>query len=296
MIKRQVIGNRSPLVRGLVVTGLVICFTFCSVFFPGTAEAQLPRERVETDALVNDLFWAPTNIGISTVQNIAERNLTTSIAHAFGPVDGGINRFFGLDDGANTRLGLEYGLNDRLSLGLGRMTFNKVVDIRGKANFLRQTERGHPPIDLATKVSMGISTLSGAGLEFSDRLSYLVSIMVARKFDRLSMQLAPMASYFNSAPGNSQSYLYGVGVLAQYEITSRFALSAEYLPVLGDRNQGTADAMGIALNIDTGGHVFQIFFTSSQWHNEQYIMAGNRDRFWEGDMRFGFNIHRVFGL
>ena len=60
--------------------------------------------------------------------------------------------------------------------------------------------------------------------------------------------------------------------------------------MLGDRNPGTSDAMGIALNIDTGGHIFQIFFTSSQWHNEAYILANNRHRFWEGEFRFGFNV------
>ena len=54
--------------------------------------------------------------------------------------------------------------------------------------------------------------------------------------------------------------------------------------------------MGIALNIDTGGHIFHIFLTISQWHNEQYIMANNRDRFWDGDFRIGFNINRMIGL
>jgi hypothetical protein len=120
--------------------------------------------------------------------------------------------------------------------------------------------------------------------------------MIAKKFNGISVQLSPMYSHFNRTPGQAQEDLLGLGVLLNVELNERFALSGEYLPVFGDRNPGTDDAMALALNINTGGHVFQIFFASSQWHNEQFIMANNRDRFWEGDFRFGFNIHRVFGL
>lgn len=266
------------------------------MLYPITAQAQLERTRVVEDKPVPNIFWATRNVGISTVANPAARNLHSSVLHTFGLVDGGIDRFYGLDDGANTRLGLVYGISDRLSLGVGRMTFQKVVDIQSKANILRQSTSGDVPVDLAVKGSVGISTLSGAGLEFADRLSYFASLMVARKFNRISLQLSPMYAHYNRITGQNQEQLFGLGVLMNAELNDRFSLSGEYLPVLGDRNPGTEDAMAVALNINTGGHVFQIFFTSSQWHNEQYIMANNRDRFWEGDFRFGFNIHRVFGL
>jgi hypothetical protein len=176
------------------------------------------------------------------------------------------------------------------------MTFNKVVDIRSKVNVLRQTENGSVPLDVAVKLSTGISTLSGRGFEFSDRLSYLLSLMAAKKIDRFSIQVAPIFARFNRVSSGDQNNLVGIGFLTQYELNERFALSAEYLPVLGDRNPGTEDMMALSLNINTGGHIFQIFFSSSQWHGEQYIMANNADRFWEGDFRFGFNINRVFGL
>lgn len=275
--------------------GLIVCIVGLT-FYPKTANAQLQRERAVPDAPVDDVFWTITNIGISTVQNISEKNLNTSVTHTFGLIGGGIDRFYGMDDGANTRLGLDYGIKDRFSLGVGRMTFNKVVDLRGKYHILRQTTTDSMPIDLGVKVSTGISTIAGIGLEFSDRLSYFGSIMIARKFNRVSLQLTPMVAHFNMVAEGNQNQLYGFGILTNYEVTDRLALSAEYLPVISERHQGTSDAMAIALNIDTGGHVFQIFFSSSQWHNEQFIMANNRDKFWEGDFRFGFNINRVFGL
>jgi len=263
---------------------------------PEMTSAQLSRERVETNPVVDDIFWGTTNVGIGTIQSISKNNLQSTVMHTFGLVSGGADVFWGLDLGANTRLGVDYGITDKVSVGIGRMTFNKVVDVRSKVNVLRQTETGTVPLDVAIKFSTGISTLSGRGPAFSDRLSYLVSIMAAKKVDRLSFQVAPMFARFNRVSAGDQNNLFGLGFLAQYELNERFALSAEYLPVLGERNPGTENMMAVSLNINTGGHIFQIFFTSSQWHGEQYIMANNADRFWEGDFRFGFNINRVFGL
>jgi hypothetical protein len=277
----------------LYYSGLTLIMAV-SAFLPDAAEAQLPRERVELDEPMEDIFWATTNIGISTVRNLSAGSLNSSVLHTFGLVNGGIRKFYGLDEGANTRLGLEYGFTDRFSLGIGRMTFDKVVDFRGKYNILRQTPTDSTPLELAVKLSSGISTFSG--MEFSDRLSYFASVMIARKFDTLTLQLSPMLSHFNTVGSDEQNQLFGLGIAVAYELNDRFALSAEYLPVLSERNPGTHNTMAVALNIDTGGHVFQIFFSSSQLHNEQYIMARNEHRLWEGDFRFGFNIHRAFGL
>ncbi|WP_340106975.1 DUF5777 family beta-barrel protein [Rhodohalobacter sp. 8-1] len=276
--------------------GIAVAVISIIIVFPNRSEAQLSRERVETNPVVEDIFWGTTNVGIGTVQNVSGNNLKSTVMHTFGLVSGGADVFWGLDLGANTRLGLDYGITDKVSVGIGRMTFNKVVDIRSKVNVLRQTESGSVPLDVAVKLSTGISTLSGRGLAFSERLSYLVSLMAAKKFDRLSFQLAPMFARFNRVSAGDQNNLFGLGFLTQYELNERFALSAEYLPVLSDRNLGTEDMMALSLNINTGGHIFQIFFSSSQWHGEQYIMANNSDKFWEGDFRFGFNINRVFGL
>ncbi len=280
---------------------IIAAILLLMLLLPDISGAQLPRERVTPDRPVEYTFWASKNIGISTVHQLPARNLNTTVLHTFGLVHGGehyrgIDRFFGLDDGANTRIGLEYGITDRLSAGIGRMTFNNIVDVSGKYHVMRQTRTDSRPLDLAVKMSIGINTMPGLGLDFDERLSYFVSLMIARKFDHFSLQLTPMVTHFNHTVGDNEDQLFGLGILAKRELSDRFALSAEYLPVIGDRNTGTNDAMAVALNIDTGGHVFQVFLTSSQWHNEQFIMANNRDRFWRGDFRFGFNIHRSFRL
>ncbi len=267
------------------------------VHHPEQSYGQLAREPVrQPDQPVYNVFWASSNVGISTVRNPSAGSLNTTVMHTFGLIDGGIERFYGLDDGANTRIGLEYGIFDRWSVSLGRMTFNKIVDVGGKVNILRQTISDSVPLELAAKGKLGITTMPGLGLDYNDRLSYFLSLMIARKFDRFSLQLSPMITHFNRTVADNPEQLIGLGVVTSYELNDRFALSAEYLPVLGDRNTGTRDAMAVALNIDTGGHIFQLFLTSSQWHNEPFMMANNRDRFLNGEIRFGFNIHRVFGI
>lgn len=284
----------SIIVKQLALKILAAVFLFSLA--PEVSDAQLKRERSVTSVLAEPAFSATKNIGISTIINPSGGDLHYSILHTFGLVDGGIDRFYGLDDGANTRLGLIYGVTDRFSIGVGRMTFRKVVDISAKVNLMQQTKDAGRPMNIALKGATGISTVSGQGLDFNERLSYFTSVMFARKFNTVGIQLTPMYSYFNRVPGENEQHLFGLGVLLQVDLNERLNLSWEYLPVLGNRNPGTDDAMALSLNIDTGGHVFQIFFASSQWHNEQFIMANNSDRFWEGDFRFGFNIHRIFGL
>jgi hypothetical protein len=272
--------------------------TFCIIFLLllcGMAEAQLTRQRAVPDGPVDNVFWSGTNVGISTVRNLSGTNLNSTVMHTFGLMNGGIERFFGMDDGANTRLGIDYGISDRLSVGIGRMTFNKIVDVRGKVNLLRQTSTGSVPLELAVKVSAAANTTPGTELGFNDRLVYFGSLMIARKFNGFSLQITPMLAHFNRVAAGNPHQLAGLGMLLNVNLSERLSLSSEYLPVLGDRNTGTRDAMGLALNIDTGGHVFQLFLTTSQWHGEPFIMANNRDRFFDGDFRFGFNINRVFG-
>jgi hypothetical protein len=278
------------------ITSFMAVITLLSIITPVCIYSQIPRERAVPDRPVTMIFRASQNIGITTVETPETKNLNTSVLHTFGLVEGGVERFFGLDDGANTRIGLEYGITDRFSIGAGRMTLRKVIDVNTTLKILQQTESGSVPIDVAFYFLTGISTVPGQGLEFSERLSYLVSLLAARKLNRFSFQLSPMFSHFNTVPGDNPKNIFGVGLAAQFEISDRYAISAEYIPVIGDRFTGTVNSVGIALNIDTGGHIFQLFFTSNRFHNEQFIMANNRDKVWDGEFRFGFNIHRMFGL
>lgn len=279
---------------------LWVIFLVC-VFLGGTAGspawAQMERERVQEDQPVTNVFWAQNIIGTASVRPLPQGNLNVTIMHTFGEVRGGLQQFFGLDGAANIRLGIDYGVTDWLSLGLGRTRFNKVVDGRAKLHLLRQTESGSTPIDVALKGDVGITTLEN-GYDFADRLSFLSSLLVAHSFGGSgSLQLTPMVAHFNTVPqADDPNTILALGIGGQLPLTRRLALTAEYIPVIGDRIDGTTNAAAIGLDIETGGHVFQLFFTTSQWHLEQYTLTENRGRALDGDFRFGFNVNRVFGV
>jgi hypothetical protein len=50
------------------------------------------------------------------------------------------------------------------------------------------------------------------------------------------------------------------------------------------------------VDIETGGHVFQIFLTNSMGENEEGFLANTTGRWNKGDIFLGFNITRIFTI
>lgn len=264
-----------------------------------TSNAQMERERVNPGGAVEETFWAPNLVGMETVENISANNLNVTIMHSFGILtDRTLQDFFGFDTPPNVRLGLDYGITDYWSLGIGRTTFNKVVDLRSKLTMLQQTKDGSVPLSISLKGDIGLTTLEN-NRPIGDDLNYFLSVPIAKKFgDKLSLQTTPMFSHFNTvneAQGEKNN-LFAIGLGGEYRLSRRYALMAEYYPVISERNPETTNAFALGLNIETGGHVFQLFFASSNWHTEQYVITENNNNFWAGDFRFGFNVNRIFTI
>ncbi len=269
------------------------------------ATAQMSRQRAEPNRPVAELFWAPTVIGTASVTNLSAGDLNYTIKHAFGLVSSGVENLYGLDGAANIRFGIDYGVTDWLSLGFGRSRFDKVYDFRAKANILRQTVSGSSPVEVAVMGDAGITTVK-SGFELPDRMSYAGMVMFGRRFsDKLAVQVSPMVSHINTvfieraSDGTvlrEENTHFGVALAANLKLNELFAVLLEYVPVVGDRSDGTVDAFSVGLDIETGGHVFQLFFTSSDWLIEQHMLARNNDDFFAGDFRWGFNVNRVFAF
>lgn len=270
-----------------------------SIIFLGTSAlfAQMQRERVQTDEAISDVFWAPTLITQGTTENLAAGNLNVTIMHSFGiATERSLQTFFGLDNVQNVRLGLDYGITDRWSAGIGRSSLTNVYDIRTKVALLQQNTSGSVPLNISIKGDLGVVTQEN-NQPFEDDLNTFVSLIASRKFsDALSFQVSPMYGKFNNVSFIDGDEVFALGLGTEIHLSRRFALMAEYYPVLGDRPSGTKNTFSMGLNIETGGHVFQLFFSSTEWHLEQFVMADNHDQFWAGDFRFGFNVNRIFGL
>ncbi len=274
-----------------------------ALFFSQSVYAQLERKRTVRDEPV-EVFLTMSLVTMSTTSNLKKNNMNSTIMHNFGLVSGGISDFWGLDNGAAVRLGIDYGISDRLSVGIGRTSREDNVDLRFKYTLLQQMKSDKTPVEVSLKGDLGINTQEENRFDFTfqERLNFLGSIAVARRFsDALSLQITPMVSHFNTivteTVDQDQVHThFGTGFGGEFRLNMQHSFSFEYYTVFGDRNSGTMNPIAISWQIDTGGHVFQMFFMNGNWFTEQHLLARTTDDFFAGDFRFGFNVNRVFGL
>lgn len=241
-----------------------------------------------------------------SLENTANGVLDFRIGHRFGLVNSGVGEFFGLD-AATVRLGLDHGITDRLMVGIGRSSYQKTVDGFVKYRLLRQCHTGcGTPLTLAVVASSSLNTLRHAVLPwyvpgtedvFAYRLAYSWQLIVGRKFsERVTLQLNPGVVHRNLVPTEEEPndilHLSGAG---RMKLGKRVALTAEYFHVLpGQLSAGYRNSLSMGLDIDTGGHVFQLHATNSTAMFEQGFITGTTGDWGNGDIHFGFNISRVF--
>lgn len=253
-------------------------------------------------------FKSTRVINLQSNETMKAKHLDFRIQHRFSPIENGAYDFFGLD-GAVIRLGLEYGVTDKLMVGLGRSTVGKTYDGFVKYKLMEQQKNGNP-IGIALFGSTAISTLEWEDPNrdnlFSSRLSYAAQVIFTRKMnDYISLILSPSMVHYNLVPDKATpNDIYALGIGTSVKINRSMRLTAEYIPRLNGRDvpkneDGSAmyyDAIAFGIDIETGGHVFQLHFTNSQGLIEQQFIARNSNPIAFSELRFGFNISRTFSF
>lgn len=265
-----------------------------SIFLlPSVASAQLERQRVVTDRPVENTFFSTRHALTPTVETVAERELLFSIMHVFGPLDAGYEQFWGLDSYANIRLGFDYGWSDRTSVGIARSRTDKLVEFRLKHIALRQMESGSVPLTLGATAGAGWNTTPGLLRPFGDRLSFFGSVMAARKWsETVSVQVSPMVSHVNLVPADEENTAVSVGIAARYRSSATRAFAIEASPVLMGRSDATHTHWAVSYDMETGGHVFQLFVSVGEGLVEPYWVQKSRTP----TLKFGFNVNRIFRI
>lgn len=246
-----------------------------------------------------------------SIENTAAGVLDVKISHRFSPVRQGPYDLFGLD-GATIRIGADYGVTDRLMVGIGRNSFEKVIDGFAKYKILRQsTGKRNMPVTLCYLVDAQIKTEAFSDKErdnkFTSRLYYTHQVLIGRKFnERLSLQLMPTLIHRNlTVSPKDKNDVFSIGAAGRIKLTKRVALNAEYYYVPeGQLVNAYANSLSIGFDIETGGHVFQFHFTNSRdMTYKGFITETSEDWFYKGTdgklmsgIRFGFNISRVFTI
>jgi len=233
------------------------------------------------------------------------------VSHRFGTVKNGFDDLFGLDE-AVTQLKFIYGFNDWLNLGIARSSFQKTYGAHVKYRLINQQNEGFP----FTVVGYNLVAINTAldedlytNFEFSDRITYTSQILVSRKVsNKLSLLLAPTYIHENLATRSvmvlpddttlnfdEENDQFAVGLGGRFKLTTRWSINMDYgLHLNRNDNSNFKNPFSVGVDLETGGHVFQMHFTNAQpMFEDGFIVRGAGD--WsDGDFYFGFNLSRVF--
>lgn len=239
-----------------------------------------------------------------TIENKAAGTLEFIFAHRFGAINGGLYEMFGLDE-AYVRLGLDYGITNNMSVSIGRNSVDKTLDGYIKYKLIRQSKG-------ARTFPVTITALAGTayrispkkedaadGFENVDRLAYVTQLLIARKITpSFSLQIAPTYIHKNAVDQTiEENDQVAIGVGGRIKLTGSVAFTSEYyyrLNVL--ENNPTYNTLGFGIDIETGGHVFQIVVTNTRGLTERAFITETEGDFGAGDIHLGFNVTRTFQL
>lgn len=269
---------------------------------------QLLNEAADTKTDFTTATFKSTRIVSGhSIERMQKKQLDFRISHRFGQLNSGAYNLYGLDQ-AYIHFSLEYGITNWLMVGIGRGTYEKTFDGFAKFSILRQSNGAkNMPVSVSFLTTTALNSLTSndlhlPGVYFSSRFSYVYQLLVARKFnERFSLELNPTIVHRNLVDTELDPNDVGaVGLGGRIKLTKRLSLNAEYyyvIPPINDyRSSKTYNPLSIGIDLETGGHVFQLFVSNSVAMIEKGFIAETNSRWGNGGIHFGFNISRVFAL
>lgn len=260
------------------------------------------EKKEKTKDVVTSFFKSSRIINGQSIENVGNGVLDLKILHRFGNINQGAYNLFGLDQ-ASMRIGLDYGINNRLMIGVGRSTFEKQYDGFFKYKLLlQQTGLREIPVSISLASTVIYKSLKDDPAatyltNTSDKFSFAHQIIIARKFnDYFSLQLTPTLVHYNLvAKATMPNDFKSLGISFRQRISKRLNFTTEYFYRI-DKIDGYNDPLTFGVDIETGGHVFQLHVTNTTGMTERTFINETAGSWSNGDVRFGFNITRAFTL
>jgi len=290
--------------KSLQIFGLLVLISV-PAFSQDDLMKMLEEETKDENAVdfTTATFKTTRLINGHSIENVAAGVLDFRISHRFGYISGGAYELWGLDE-ASMRLGLDYGLTKRWMIGIGRSTYQKQYDGFTKFKVLQQSTGARKmPITFSAVASMMYKSLHFEDPTrenyYTSNLYYAGQLLIARKFSEgFSLQLMPSIVHYNLVPSaNDPNDVLALGVGGRLKISKRTSVNVEYYyQIPGYKFEGTENSLAIGFDIETGGHVFQLYCTNSTGMTERTYIAETTGDFFSGDIRLGFTISRVFTI
>jgi len=254
-------------------------------------------------------------INSHSAETLPARKMDFRVSHRFGDLagsNGGWETFYGLENASDISIGIDYGATDRLTLGLNRSKgagpLTRLLNGTIKYKIIGQGIEQGAPITITLLGGASISTakkiddpeLLSSFPKTAHRMVYNIQAIFARKFsERFSLQVSPGYIHRNYVPQNDENGLFNLSLAMRLQITKVFGLIADTtIPFseLRTTDQGYYFPLGFGLEIDTGGHVFQINLTNTTGLAPTDYIPNTRSNWADGQFRLGFTISRLFNL
>lgn len=273
--------------------------------------------------VITQTFKDSRLVNIQSVETLSKRRLDVRIGHRFGDLlgdNGGWSTFYGLEQAADVMIGAEYGATDQLTVGFfrtkgagalpdGQAGLRQVLNGTVKYALLQQGKEGGAPVSLTF---WGVASASTAERipdnpdiirnfsTFAHRMAYHGQLMIASRLsDRIALQLTPGYTHRNVVAFQDENGLFSLGLGTRLQISRVFGLIADVTFPFSDyraTENGFYPALGIGLEIDSGGHLFQLNFTNATGIMETDFIPYTTSNWLDGEFRFGFTISRLFNL
>lgn len=259
--------------------------------------AMLEDEEEQVSEPVFATFKTTRLINIYTNETLGKRDLDFRIDHRFGNFSEGYQSLYGFDNIADMRLAFEYGISEKIMIGLGRSK-GGFMDGFIKYKALEQTSDNKIPVAITLFANTGIEINDGVYKEFSHRVNYAYQAIFARKQGDFSFVLSPTIVHRNVVVENDQNDLLALGIGVRYAFTKSSSVIIDYFQNFDQirkiGNKTFYPPIGIGYEVETGGHVFQLMLTNATYITPNRFVSSTIDNPIDGDIKFAFNISRVF--
>ena len=300
------------------IAGFFLLFISLKLSSQDTIPGTTPDAAPEPDYIW--IFSSPRLVNANTVEMVPRGILEFKVTHNFGDIGGdlgGIKNFFGLDGATDVRIGFQYGLSKRINLvaarSKGMNLVRQLYELGFKYRFMQQANDAGHPLSMALFANAVVSTVKAnvnpdrenSFDNFSDRLSQVVQLMVARKFGKVSLQLNPTMVHTNYVVPGDEKTLFAVGGAFRIPVRGRFSILADYFHTF--RSQSSIDmfkaqdirfydALGVGIELLTEGHVFHLNFTNATEILENRFIPRTTTSWGKGQFRWGFTVSRDFDM
>jgi Membrane bound beta barrel domain (DUF5777) len=281
----------------LLVAGMNLCAQDEDLLKLVAGDEKPKKERIKY------AFKSPRVINGHSIEFLNPGTMDFRILHRFGQLNKGYENFFGLDQ-ASMRMGFDFGILHNMMVGIGRSTYKKELDGYIKYAPMRQsTGPWSSPVTVAFVAGMTLDGMPWSDPNrknfYTSRLAYYFQAIIGRKFNEsFSLQLSPTMVHKNIVPLETDpNNIYALGVGGRLKLSKRIALTWDYSHVLiGMPDSGYYHPLSVGFDIETGGHVFQLHFSNSTGMNERAFITETTNQWGKGEIRFGFNLSRVFQI